>query len=1333
MPTFDAGTARYRIEIDTSQFNSGLNNVITGTQKLDMAMNSTIKSGNALANNFKSVNNVFQAGATPLNNFQQQAGALPKAFDKIGDSAEKTGKRVKGIGEAFRNNKGLIFGGAGLASAAAEAAGMLGMYGDAVEQYNEAQKKLAEVNADATSSTQEVARAEQDAAKAKKWLSMSTRNLVLSQMDQVFFATMVISQLSQMNLKGGILGKTLGTLKTAFSGVAGAQGMAGLANGITAGGDALSGFATKASGASKVLTVLKANIGAVVAAIGGFTAALLIINSVQGSIDTFYKTIKAKPTNANLFDQIFDPKKFKEGTEEARTVSELTGASFLDLQKDAEGVGKKFLEMGGQVDKNGKIVALTADHYFSLGNNLAFVGKSSAQYIHWAAVKIAQGQTEAQVMKFLGDSYINADVAAKIYNVAKKDSVNIDLDGTTATEAYTQAVQHRTALETQANSVLNEYLKVSGQSNVTTEQGMEDLANYLQIKYEDIDATEGEKAKTEELIAKVMKLAQEKGKTMSVEEQLAAAVKESADAQALQNLYTETGIKNAGDASNEIMDLVDTNHLLADSFSERAQKEKELIAQQNQEIKLGILYGDTVENQLAQVLRLDEEKQKLKSTVIEENSAIVQQAQALGMNASEVEKYIQVHQDEIDVIKQKTDALHMMLPELAKEQGNLALGADAWKGYVDAQTAGIVSADEFLKKLKFGATEEKQYIERLNEFIPGLSELKDQFKLTNEQVSEYVTLIASGKTPQEALNAVMEKTVDIAKKVTERISQAQSSIADALGIKLKDKEKITKKLWDYFPNSIKKTIKSDIQFDLNLKTTKESIIDSMWTAIGADLPDEKMDKLVNQTIKFLREKFGEKNPEVKKMIDDLVGTVGSKDTASAVAAVIHSWEAAGIPVQITPENLDQLSIAVQAGLQGTTYSVLVQGQYAGMAKKGWNSIINPNSGERKGLVPNSATAAYAKSVGSTGGADLLTNVSQGNVPVTGIITKIAFGAGGGIYGGSPFQLPPSIFGNNPGENSTGGSGGGKSPIGGTDFRLLPVSGKDDKLSNFQKIIKEVQAMQKLFSLIEVAAQAAQTGIANFANQGSNSFGIISKAGQKTAVSINTYLRKTIPVAAQASQTGIANLANEGSNSLAMLSKVAGKTATSMNTYLRRTVPVAAQASQTSLANLSNQGSNSLMALAKASSKSMSGLVNNFKKGEQAAKSLTTALNNIPTNIVVHYSSTGSTAEKNAKGGVYSFAQGGTVSAAGGLTTVSQPTHFIYGDNPGNHETLAFIPHNNPGPIMDRLEKMFTRSSKNGIEVGQSITLNINGNDIVNSVKLNKRIRTVMGSNMDRFG
>jgi hypothetical protein len=268
-------------------------------------------------------------------------------------------------------------------------------------------------------------------------------------------------------------------------------------------------------------------------------------------------------------------------------------------------------------------------------------------------------------------------------------------------------------------------------------------------------------------------------------------------------------------------------------------------------------------------------------------------------------------------------------------------------------------------------------------------------------------------------------------------------------------------------------------------------------------------------------------------------------------------------------------------------------------------------------------------------------------------------------------------------------------------------------------------------MIEVAAQKAQTGLANFANEGVNSVAILSKAAQKTAVSVNTYLRKTIPVAAQASQTSLANLSNEGSNSLAMLSKTGQKTATSMNTYLRRTVPVAAQASQTALANLANEGSNSLSQLAKSSSKNMNGFVNNLKKGEQAVKSLQSAIDKLhDKTVTVTYKQNGS---PQSKGGVYSFAEGGVVSAAGGLTTVSQPTHFIYGDNPGNHETLAFIPHNNPGPIMDRLEKMFSNNGKGGTEFLQSITLNISGSEIVNDRKLVRKIKSTLGDRMDRFG
>ena len=1251
MPTFDAGTARYRIEIDTSQFNSGLNNVITGTQKLDMAMNNNIKSGNALANNFKSVNNVFQAGATPLNNFQQQAGALPATFDKVGDAADKSAKKMKGIGEFFRSNKGLVFGGAGLASAAAEAAGMLGMYGDAVAQNAEAQKHLQEVQADTTSSTQEVAQAENEAAKAKKWLSMSTRNLVLSQMDQVFFATMVISQLSQMNIKGGILGKTLGTLKSAFTGAAGAQGMSGMANALTAGSDALGAFSTKATTTGKVMTALKENIGSIISAVAGFAAALIIINQVESAIGKFYDTVKATPTKGNLLDQIFDPKKFKEGMEEVKTISALTGASFGELQTNAEGVGKRFLEMGGQIDKSGKIVALTADHYFTLGDGLGFVGKSSAQYIHWAAQMIAEDGNQIRAKKFLIQSHIDEATQLKILAVAQKDSVRLAQEGIDPAKTYAKIVNDRIAATTQENKILDDYLVLTNQGNIVTEQAVQDFEAYLHTQLDKIDASEQEQKQTDALIQKLLQLADVRAQEEP------------------ESVKRGRALKAEAEGYGELTSQADEMVAMYKPLNEATDKRNALIAEETKLLKYRSQYHEEGINSLA-----------------DETNAMYEQM-------ATTENFIQMDK------------------RAQKAQGDLneTIGSAADEAWLSAATR----QDEVTEGMNIMNG-------MLDTLIPQINQSADSFLFQAEAQKESS---AAAKKLQADLYAVVT-----------RISQAQSNLADSLNIKLKDKDKITKKLFDMLPNNIAKEIKADIKFDLNLKTAKESIIDTLWGAVGADLKDSKMDKVVKKMIKFLGDKFG-KSPEAKKMQDQLTETLAGKDTASKVAKLMAEWEAAPIPVQISPDSLEQLSIAVQAGLSGTTYSVLVSGKYAGLAKGNAfqnGSILNPNAGERKGLVPGSATEAFASSKGAYKSGDLITNTIQGVVPVAGVITKIGFGTGGGIYGGSPFQIPPSILGDNPGQNSTGGGGNTRSPTGGTDFRQLLISGgKNDKLTNFQKIVKEVQAVVKLFSMIEVAAQKAQTGIANFANEGTNSLAMISKAGQKTAVSINTYLRKTIPVAAQASQTGIANLSNEGSNSLATLSKTAGKTATSMNTYLRKTVPVAAQASQTSLANLSNQGSNSLMALAKASSKSMNGLINNMKAGEKAVKSLQSAIDKLhDKTVTVTYKQNGS---PQSKGGVYSFAQGGTVSAAGGLTTVSQPTHFIYGDNPGNHETLAFIPHNNPGPIMDRLEKMFMRSGKNGVELAQSVILNISGNEIVNSMRLEKKIRMTVGENRDRFG
>ena len=1236
MPTFDAGTARYRIELDTSNMQNGFTQVTSGMNKLDMSMNSLAKSGGALQNNFKSVGQVFQSGATPLSNFQQSAGALPKAFDKIGDSAEKTGKRVKGIGEAFRNNKGLIFGGAGLASAAAEAMGMLNMYGDALEQHNEAQKKLAAVNADATSSTQDIARAEQEAAKAAKWLGMSTRNLLLSQMDQVFFATMVISQLSQMNLKGGILGKTLGTLKTAFTGAAGAQGMAGMANALTAGSDALGAFSTKATATSKVATVLKENIGSIIGAVAGLAAALIILNQIESAIGKFYDTIKAKPTKANLLDQIFDPKKFKEGMEEMNTISALTGASFTDLQANAEGVGKRFLEMGGQVDKSGKIIALTADHYFKLGDGLGFVGKSSAQYIHWAAVMIAQDGNQLRAKQFLIDAHIDEATALKILAVAQKDSVTLAQQGIDPAKTYAKIVNDRIAATAQENKILDDYLSITGQANIVTEQAAQDLEVYLHTQLDKIGASEQEQKETDELIQKLLELADARA------QEEPASVKRG------------RALKAEAEGYGELTSQADEMVAMYKPLNEATDKRNALIAEETKLLKYRSQYHEEGINSLA-----------------DETNAMYEQM-ATTENFIQMDKRAQKAQGDLnETIGSAADEAWL---SAATRQDEVTEGMNIMNGVVD-------------------------------QLIPQINQSADSFLFQAEA--------------QEASSQAAKKLQKDLYDVVTRISQAQSSIADALNIKLKDKEAMTKKLWDYFPNNIKKDIKADIKFDLNLKTAKESIIDSMWAAIGAEVNDDKMDKLVNRTIKFLKEKFGGKSPEVQKMINDLTQTLAGEDTRDKVAALMESWEAASIPVQLDSTSLQEIHNAIKTALAGQIYVAPVKGEMD-MVDTPWGDI-----GESVMDKLDTRGARYNKSSSTSTGEFAAT------VPVKGVITQIGFGQGGGIYGGSPFQIPPSIFGRNPGENSTGGWGDNKGPGQGTDFRQLQVSSGNDKLSNFQKIVKEVQAVMKLFSMIEVAAQKAQTGIANFANEGSNSFAMISKVGQKTAISLNTYLRKTIPVAAQASQTGIANLANEGSNSLAMLSKVAGKTATSMNTYLRRTVPIAAQASQTSLANLSNQGSNSLMALAKASSKSMNGLVNNMKKGEQAVKSLQSAIDKLhDKTVTVTYKQNGS---PQSKGGVYSFAQGGTVSAAGGLTTVSQPTHFIYGDNPGNHETLAFIPHNNPGPIMDRLEKMFMRSGKNGVELAQSVILNISGNEIVNSMRLEKKIRMTVGENRDKFG
>jgi len=66
------------------------------------------------------------------------------------------------------------------------------------------------------------------------------------------------------------------------------------------------------------------------------------------------------------------------------------------------------------------------------------------------------------------------------------------------------------------------------------------------------------------------------------------------------------------------------------------------------------------------------------------------------------------------------------------------------------------------------------------------------------------------------------------------------------------------------------------------------------------------------------------------------------------------------------------------------------------------------------------------------------------------------------------------------------------------------------------------------------------------------------------------------------------------------------------------------------------------------------------------------------------------------GGVFSAASAGPFGshgliksfAEGGIDTAVGPRMIVFGDNPGGHETHAFIPHDNPFPILKQLAKMF---------------------------------------------
>lgn len=170
----------------------------------------------------KTLGPAVQGGTQALGQLQGAAVSGNKAINQFGVGTEQASSKLGKFGKMFSDNRGIVFGVAGLTSALAEAVGMMGMYGDSQQRLKEAQAELNQLEEQGITSGKAHADAVAEVTKQQRFFNMVARNTVLSQMDMVFFTTMVISGLVKMNSEGGAAAGMLGKLKGMFSGLTGA-------------------------------------------------------------------------------------------------------------------------------------------------------------------------------------------------------------------------------------------------------------------------------------------------------------------------------------------------------------------------------------------------------------------------------------------------------------------------------------------------------------------------------------------------------------------------------------------------------------------------------------------------------------------------------------------------------------------------------------------------------------------------------------------------------------------------------------------------------------------------------------------------------------------------------------------------------------------------------------------------------------------------------------------------------------------------------------------------------------------------------------------------------
>lgn len=768
----------------------------------------------------------------------------------------------------------------------------------------------------------------------------------------------------------------------------------------------------------------------------------------------------------------------------------------------------------------------------------------------------------------------------------------------------------------------------------------------------------------------------------------------------------QKGINERSDAEVKRENLDLYNQML-----DKQNKHGVLITKEGKVLKDGVdITKDYNREQLIKNNLLDESRNLYIST----NEGLIGQAKGLGMN----EEHLKTYTANTQQSKQQLLALNINLAtnilDLTRQKIQFELGANAIVNYTQAQTRGTQAAGEFLMQLKYQTAETEAWVYQMDEVIPGVTKLAELYGLTNEQIKGLLSSMVDGTEDWKRFNDGFNKfkqsweNAEGLKRVLKIESDVDGDIKDMIkdmeGKKYEGKLKMRLKLQQEQADA-----KAAIhEYAKGYITVLEGSDDFVWSP-ALKLKNGKFnEKEIDEFGKSVRDKLddaiegkkgtkgadSERFEKLRDDIDDAIDQGGTKGMDKLLEIINNNKDIFGgvepIPVSIDDTTLEKLFDIVQAALNKDSYPIVPEVQ----------DPIFPGGGFDMGEDPSVDVTAKINKVDkpTCTDCDILSMPAQ--------VTTV-----------TPPATVPSL---DTSANIT--------RIG---FIPAPGFGLGD-INNLKNWLLNEGGLQETWD--------AATGEAH-ANAVRKLRGDVPEDGEGGGT------MPTIPIDV--------DIAPATKNITRLMGNYMG--------YV-------------SLVNEENPAGQINISPA---TKSITRLIGNFmgyvKKVNtsnpivkiditKATKAITRLIGNLEGIPNITRTVTIKHNDVYGEGGIVSyggsFARGGIIeSAASGKIFTTQGKHMIMiGDNPGGREMLAAIPYNDPFPTLEKINQQFaslshptdggmmgeqdvrsrhgyrfiSNDNDNGKSLDQYITFKIDGNDIVNTIRLDKRVRSNIGTNRDRF-